>query len=86
MSRQQIRRVLIITPGGLTKQWQEDEMQGKFNLDFTLVDRARFRSEPNVFAQAERVVTSIDFIRAEDVLNTIDGLGWDMWWWTNAIS
>ena len=78
MSRQQIRRVLIITPGGLTKQWQEDELQGKFNLDFTLVDRARFRSEPNVFAQAERVVTSIDFIRAEDVLNTIDGLGWDM--------
>lgn len=78
LSRDLIRRVLIITPGGLTKQWQEDEMQGKFNLDFTLIDRARFKSEPNVFATADKVVTSIDFIRAEDVMNTIDGLAWDM--------
>lgn len=78
LSRDLIQRVLIITPGGLTKQWQEDEMQGKFNMDFTLVDRARFKSEPNVFASASKVVTSVDFIRAEDVMNTIDGLAWDM--------
>src|SRR5215203_6069778 len=35
-------RILIITPGGLTKQWQEDEMGVKFNIGFQLVNRARF--------------------------------------------
>src|SRR5688572_21709530 len=34
MMRGLIGRVLIITPGGLTKQWQEDELGVKFNLPF----------------------------------------------------
>lgn len=37
--RKMVERVLIVTPGGLTKQWQEDEMGIKFNIPFKLVNR-----------------------------------------------
>lgn len=73
-----IERVLIITPGGLTKQWQEDEMGLKFNLDFKLVNRANFAAEPTIFANSNRLVTSIDFMRAEDVLNALKQTHWDL--------
>ncbi|MBK8920122.1 MAG: DUF3883 domain-containing protein [Saprospirales bacterium] len=71
-------RILVITPGGLTVQWQEDEMAVKFNLPFTLVNRARFSSDPNVFHTAPRIVTSIDFISREDVINVAGNAHWDI--------
>ena len=71
-------RVLIVTPGGLTVQWQEDEMGIKFNLPFTLVNRARFASDPNVFHTAPLIVTSIDFICQEDVLKSAENAHWDL--------
>ena len=49
MMRGLAERILIVTPGGLTKQWQEDEMAIKFNIPFTLVNRSLFSSDPNVF-------------------------------------
>jgi superfamily II DNA or RNA helicase len=71
-------RVMIITPGGLTKQWQEDEMGIKFNFSFKLVNRAIFSAEPNVFQNSDKIVTSIDFISREDVLNVASQSHWDM--------
>lgn len=71
-------RILIVTPGGLTVQWQEDEMGVKFNLPFTLVNRARFASEPNVFHTSQRIVTSVDFICRQDVLNAAGNAHWDL--------
>jgi SNF2 family DNA or RNA helicase len=71
-------RILIITPGGLTKQWQEDEMSVKFNIPFTLVNRSVFSSDPNVFHTTNRIVTSIDFISREDVLNVASNSHWDL--------
>ncbi len=35
MMRGMIERILIITPGRLTKQWQEDELVMKLNIPFT---------------------------------------------------
>lgn len=78
MMRGIIERVLIITPGGLTKQWQEDELGVKFNLPFTLVNRSLFSSDPNIFHTANRIVTSIDFISREDVLNVAGNSHWDL--------
>jgi superfamily II DNA or RNA helicase len=78
MMRGLAERILIITPGGLTKQWQEDEMAIKFNIPFTLVNRALFTSDPNVFHTAPRIVTSIDFISREDVLNVASNSHWDL--------
>ena len=76
--RKKIQRVLIVTPGGLTKQWQEDELAAKFNLDFRLVNRGAFTSEPNVFQTSDRVVCSIDFICREDVTGVLSQTSWDM--------
>ena len=78
MMRGLVERILIITPGGLTKQWQEDEMGVKFNIPFTLVNRARFASDPNVFQSERRIITSIDFISREDVLNVASNNHWDL--------
>jgi superfamily II DNA or RNA helicase len=78
MMRGLVDRILIITPGGLTKQWQEDEMAVKFNIPFTLVNRSLFSSDPNVFHTSPRIVTSIDFICREDVLNVASNSHWDL--------
>ncbi|RYG51132.1 MAG: helicase, partial [Chitinophagaceae bacterium] len=78
MMRGLLDRVLIITPGGLTKQWQEDEMGIKFNIPFTLVNRSLFASDPNIFQTAPRIVTSIDFISRDDVLNVASTAHWDL--------
>lgn len=78
MMRGLVERVLIVTPGGLTRQWQEDEMAVKFNIPFTLVNRSAFSSDPNVFHTAQRIVTSIDFISREDVMNVASNSHWDL--------
>lgn len=76
--RHQIERILIVTPGGLTKQWQEDEMGIKFNIPFTLANRATFNAEPTIFQTHDKVVASIDFICREDIRNILDKTNWDM--------
>jgi superfamily II DNA or RNA helicase len=78
MARNLVERILIVTPGGLTRQWQEDEMGLKFNIPFKLVNRAAFSADPTIFQSADRLVTSIDFLRGEDVLNTVRTLRWDL--------
>jgi SNF2 family DNA or RNA helicase len=78
MMRSLVERVLIVTPGGLTRQWQEDEMAIKFNIPFTLVNRSAFSADPNIFHTAPRIVTSIDFISREDVLNVVENSHWDL--------
>ena len=76
--RGKLNRILIVTPGGLTKQWRDDEMELKFNIPFVIANRAVFSSEPAFFHNHEHVVASIDFICREDVLNTISEERWDM--------
>ncbi|MAM23118.1 MAG: helicase [Croceibacter sp.] len=73
-----LERILIITPGGLTKQWQEDELGLKFNFDFKLVDRPAYNSDPNIFNTSNKLVTSIDFIRNEDVIKVLKDCTWDL--------
>jgi superfamily II DNA or RNA helicase len=73
-----LERILIITPGGLTKQWQEDEMLLKFNMPFKLVNRAVFDSDPTIFNSTDKIITSIDFIRNDDVLNVLNDTSWDL--------
>ena len=78
LMRRIVERILIVTPGGLTKQWQEDEMGVKFNIPFKLVNREVFSSEPTVFQTSNHVVASIDFISREDVLNVLSQTSWDI--------
>ena len=75
-----ISKVLIITPGGLTKQWRE-EMQEKFGLEFDLVNRHSFEARPGQFSRQDEglFVTSVDFIsRHEGCLNAARETQWDM--------
>ena len=67
--RHQARRVLIITPAGLTRQWQ-DEMAQKFGEKFVLMDRSLFATlremhgqETNLWKLHDQVITSLDFIK-----------------------
>lgn len=75
-----INKVLIITPGGLTGQWQ-DEMQDKFGLSFRRINRAAFDAEPGQFARSDDglFIVSIDFISGHDgCLNAAQETQWDM--------
>src|SRR5205823_1779838 len=58
-----IRKILIITPGGLMRQWQE-ELQEKFGLNARRVNRTSFEDDPAQFSRQEDAffVTSIDFL------------------------
>lgn len=78
MMRSLVERVLIVTPGGLTKQWQEDEMGAKFNIPFTLVNRSAFSADPTIFQTCNRIVASIDFLCREDVLKVVSQTSWDL--------
>jgi superfamily II DNA or RNA helicase len=75
-----LSKILIITPGGLTRQWQ-DELFDKFGLPFRLINRASFEAEPGQFARSDEghFVTSIDFIaRHEGCLNAARETQWDL--------
>ena len=63
------QRILIITPAGLTRQWQE-ELQLKFSEDFYVLDREKAKalkdfhgSEGNLWHEFDQVITSIDYLK-----------------------
>ncbi len=76
-----IQRILIITPGGLTRQWQDEELGGKFGFEARLVNGATFEADPSQFSTAGEAmfVTSIDFLaRNNACLNAASGANWDL--------
>jgi SNF2 family DNA or RNA helicase len=76
-----ISKILIITPGGLTKQWQQDELQAKFGLSFRLVNHASFEADPGQFSRGEEgfFITSIDYLSRHDAcLNAAKETRWDL--------
>jgi superfamily II DNA or RNA helicase len=75
-----ISKILILTPGGLTRQWL-DEMSEKFGLSFRLINRASFEADSGQFAQTNNgmYVSSIDYISRHEVcLNAAKETQWDM--------
>ena len=76
-----IEKILIVTPGGLTKQWQEEELQEKFGINARLVNRASFDAEPGQFSRYQEgiFVVSIDFLaRNEGCLKAAEEAQWDL--------
>jgi hypothetical protein len=72
--RRRIRKVLVICPASLQKQWA-DEMEEKFSLDFDVVDRARshklrqeYGLDANPWRMFPRVVTSYYYLKQANVL------------------
>jgi SNF2 family DNA or RNA helicase len=85
IARGQADRVLIVTPAPLQTQWQR-EMQDKFNRDYVVYDRDYFdaqqqaRPNQNAWSQEDRIITSIDFAKQDDVLDALRNLDeeWDI--------
>jgi superfamily II DNA or RNA helicase len=74
LRRRRIRRVLILCPAALRKQWQQ-EMKTKFSLSFDIVDRAethalqkRLGLDANPWRTFPRIITSYHYLRQSDVL------------------
>lgn len=78
LMRKMVERILIVTPGGLTKQWQEDEMLVKFNLPFTLVNSEVFNSDPTIFQTKDRIVASIDLVCRDKYMKVLENTNWDL--------
>jgi SNF2 family DNA or RNA helicase len=71
------KRILIITPAGLTNQWR-DELKLKFSEDFSVFDSDSFRSfkqlygqETNFWLKFNKVITSIDFLKPKKIPNDL---------------
>ncbi|ADJ16801.1 helicase domain protein (plasmid) [Halalkalicoccus jeotgali B3] len=85
IARGRAERVLIVAPAPLAVQWQE-ELREKFDRNFVLYDRntvqAYRQSHPNqnVWQQEDRIITSIDFAKQDDVLEALRNLEeeWDI--------
>jgi len=72
--RRRIRRVLIVCPAMLQRQWRY-ELQRKFNLDFEIIDsestfqlRRRLGIDTNPWKVSPRIITSMDYLRMPDVV------------------
>ncbi len=69
--RHQARRVLVVVPAGLTRQWQ-DELVQKFGEGFVVYDRALVSAlreihgqETNLWTLHDQVITSLDFVKPQ---------------------
>ena len=77
--RRLVQRVLIVAPGHLKYQWQR-EMKERFHTTFVIVDRARIHSAwgENAWEETNRCITSIDFVKQDDVRATLSSTHWDL--------
>jgi SNF2 family DNA or RNA helicase len=74
-----LKRILIVCPGHLAPQWIR-EMKEKFQENFQRINRASFDADwgQNPFNVRDQVVTSIDFAKQEDIINSLDSTNWDL--------
>jgi len=74
-----VKRVLIVAPGHLKFQWLR-EMRDKFQTNFRIVDRSTMRSHfgENVWEENPLSITSIDFLKQEDIKITLNSARWDL--------
>lgn len=71
LAQQRIKRIMIVCPASLQKQWQE-EMEDKFNLHFKIIDREailtlrrEYGLHMNPWNFYPRLITSMDFLKRE---------------------
>jgi SNF2 family DNA or RNA helicase len=77
--RRLANRVLIVAPGHLKYQWQR-EMKERFRTSFAIVDRGRFESAwgENVWEEHDHLITSIDFVKQDEIRATLRSARWDL--------
>ena len=83
MLRGDLERCLIVAPGGLVEQWQ-DELRDKFGLSFELLTRQLADAEPptaeyTVFTKHKLLIARMDQLsRADDLRDQLDRSDWDL--------
>ncbi|MBF0121373.1 MAG: DUF3883 domain-containing protein [Desulfobacterales bacterium] len=80
MVRGDLKRCLIIAPGNLVEQWQ-DELDQKFGLSFDVFSREMIEStrSGNPFDEKNQLIARIDQLaRSEDLIAKIKNTDWDL--------
>jgi superfamily II DNA or RNA helicase len=74
-----VHRTLLVVPGHLKYQWQR-EMKEKFGEAFAIIDRGVLDAHwgRNVWEEQAQVITSLDFAKRDDVLETLQEVHWDL--------
>ncbi|MCY3849340.1 MAG: helicase-related protein [Acidimicrobiaceae bacterium] len=80
MLRGDVLRCLIVAPGSLVEQWQ-DELWDKFGLSFELMSRAAVEDSRtgNPFVEKNLLIARVDQLsRSDDMLDRVKGSEWDL--------
>lgn len=80
LMRADARRVLIVSPGSLTEQWQA-ELSEKFAIDFRIFSKEAEEQSVsgNFFADEDLVVARVDMLsRNEDYQRKLEEVEWDL--------
>ncbi len=78
--RGDLRRCLIVAPGSLVEQWQ-DELGMKFGLSFDIISRETINNSKsgNPFAEKDLVIGRLDHMaRNEEILAKLEHTEWDL--------
>ena len=78
--RGDLNRCLIVSPGSLSEQWQ-DELYSKFHLKFEILTNDRFESavSGNVFAETNLCIARLDKLARNEVLQEkLKATEWDL--------
>lgn len=80
LMRADAKRILIVAPGSLTEQWQ-DELLEKFGLQFEIFTREKQEqsASSNYFAEQTRLICRLDQLsRNEDYQDKLRNTEWDL--------
>lgn len=80
LMRADAKRILIVSPGSLTEQWQ-DELRSKFGLEFTLFTRELLINTPsgNPFDDHSLLIARLDQLaRSKELQQKIELTSWDL--------
>jgi superfamily II DNA or RNA helicase len=78
--RGDLRRCLVVAPGGLVTQWQ-DELAEKFGLRFDILTRDQIEASrtQDLFADHEMLIARLDHLsRNDDLQARLAGTDWDL--------
>lgn len=80
IARGDLKRCLIVSPGSLSEQWQ-DELYSKFHLRFEILTNDRMESavSGNVFTEVDRCICRLDKLaRSEELQEKLKVSEWDL--------
>ena len=76
--RGELRRCLIVCPGNLAEQWQ-DELHNKFHMDFEILTNAEIESIDNIFQDTDFCIAQLDKLaRNEKIKQKLQVTDWDL--------